>query len=67
MDKLLPDRLKQLWQAVDRKELTLEQFNQEQERFSGRISEPMGTGLDPRWAQEPPGKPVLGTCLVFRM
>ncbi len=33
MDKLLPDRLKELWQAVDRKELTLEQFNQKQERF----------------------------------
>lgn len=33
MEKLLPDRLKQLWQAVDRKEITIERFTQEQERF----------------------------------
>jgi mycofactocin glycosyltransferase len=32
MDKLLPDRLKELWQAVERKQLTSEQFAQEQER-----------------------------------
>ena len=31
-DILLPDRLKELWQDVDRKLLTFEQFNQEQER-----------------------------------
>lgn len=31
-EKLLPDRLKELWQEVDRKLLSLEQFHQEQER-----------------------------------
>lgn len=31
-DILLPDRLKELWQDVDRKLLTFEQFNQEQQR-----------------------------------
>lgn len=33
MDKLLPDRLKELWQLVEQKQLSLEQFNQEQERL----------------------------------
>jgi mycofactocin glycosyltransferase len=33
MEKLLPDQLKQLWQAVDQKQMTLERFTQEQERF----------------------------------
>jgi 2-polyprenyl-3-methyl-5-hydroxy-6-metoxy-1,4-benzoquinol methylase len=33
MDRLLPDRLKALWRLVDLKQLTPEQFNQEQERL----------------------------------
>jgi 2-polyprenyl-3-methyl-5-hydroxy-6-metoxy-1,4-benzoquinol methylase len=30
MQKLLPDHLKELWQSVDRKQLTVEHFNEEQ-------------------------------------
>jgi mycofactocin glycosyltransferase len=33
VDKLLPDQLKQLWQAVDEKRLSPEQFSQEQGRL----------------------------------
>ena len=33
MEKLLPDQLKQLWQMVEQKQLTLEEFSREQERF----------------------------------
>ena len=33
MEKLLPDQLKQLWQEVEQKQLTLEEFSRQQERF----------------------------------
>jgi len=33
VDMLLPDQLKQLWQSVDEKRLSVEQFSQEQERL----------------------------------
>jgi 2-polyprenyl-3-methyl-5-hydroxy-6-metoxy-1,4-benzoquinol methylase len=33
MEKLLPDQLKALWQAVDQKQLTIEAFTSEQERL----------------------------------
>jgi mycofactocin glycosyltransferase len=33
MEILLPDQLKELWQSVDRKEISVEQFYQAQERF----------------------------------
>jgi mycofactocin glycosyltransferase len=33
MEKLLPDLLKDLWQAVEKKQLTLERFTHEQERL----------------------------------
>ena len=35
MEKLLPDQLKALWQAVDQKQLTVEAFTSEQERLLG--------------------------------
>jgi SAM-dependent methyltransferase len=35
MEKLLPDQLKELWQAVDQKQLTTETFTSEQERLLG--------------------------------
>jgi 2-polyprenyl-3-methyl-5-hydroxy-6-metoxy-1,4-benzoquinol methylase len=33
MERLLPDRLKELWQAVEQKQLTIEAFSSEQERL----------------------------------
>lgn len=35
MEKLLPDQLKALWQAVDQKQLTVEAYTSEQERLLG--------------------------------
>jgi mycofactocin glycosyltransferase len=33
LEKLLPDQLKELWKAVDQKQISLERFTQEQERL----------------------------------
>jgi hypothetical protein len=39
MEKLLPDQLRALWQAVDQKQLTTEAFTREQDRLQGEYQQ----------------------------
>ena len=45
MEKLLPDQLKALWQAVDQKQLTTEEFTREQERLLGEYRQTWAQAL----------------------